>query len=301
MRRRRENRRYGKRQLKRQGMTFLFVILFLAFSLKGMAEEADDGNLLSVELPIPEEGEISPFDFVLDPYGLLYRTGAEKYGGGSVEEGATLLFRNREGEYAFSRCSDYLTVVNQGEQPVVVTVSAIVSGLEGTELSSVDDFSECEEGVIYLALTDEAERMQPLSTEGEVSLSRVVEPGTWSIRLTGACNPDADWQRMTSVYPRISVRWYVEPVEEPETDTKQDNPEEAGEGEKENSDSAEPPEDNDSEEETEDSTGTENQEDSDGTEPPEDNDSEQEPPEESAGEDSENQEISISGNDSLTD
>lgn len=304
--------RYEMGKLRRQGMKILFILLFFTFSVKAMAEEANleespapaagdhteaqletnDKKLISVEFPIPEEGENSPFDFVLDPYRLLFRTGAGKYGGGSVEEGATLLFRNRDGEYTFSRYSDYLTVVNQGEQPVAVTVSATVSGLEGMELASTDDFSEWEEQVIYLALTDETGRTQPLSTEEEVSFNRVVEPGSWSLRLTGACNPDADWQRMTSVCPRISIRWYVESVEEPEADTKQDNPEEEIEEKKETPDSAELPEDADSAEESKDSDGAEN---------PEDSAPAEEPSEESAGDDNENQDAdsSVSGNDSL--
>lgn len=327
MRRWRENRRYGKRQGKRQGMTFLLLILFLAFPIKGMAEEmdpeestvpetgdnpvalpeTDDRKFLSVEPPIPEEGENSPFDFVLDPYELLYRTGAEKYGGGSVEEGATLLFRNRDGEYAFSSCSDDLTVVNQGEQPVAVTVSATIRGLEGMELASDDDFSESGGEAIYLALIDETGRTQPLSAEGEVSVSQVVKPGSWSIRLIGACNPDADWQRMTFVYPRISVRWYVESEEEPEGDANQNNPGEEEGGKKENVDSVEPSEEVGSTGEPSEEAGStgEPSEDTDLTEEPEnfaETENSGEPSEKSAGSDSGNQdeEISVSGNDSFS-
>lgn len=301
-----ENGRCRRRQLKWQKITALFAILFLAFSARGMAAETDleestapaagddttaqsetaDREIISVEFPILEEGKNSFFDFVLDPFGLLYRTGAAKYGGGSVQEGATLLFRNREGEYGFSKYSDYLTVVNQGEKPVAVTVSATVSGLEGTELASADDFSESKEAVLYLAMEDETGRTQPLSAEEEVSISQVVEPGSWSFRMVGACNSDADWQRMLSVYPKISVRWYAEPVEETLADTEEDDPGEEDEGKKETSDSAE---DTDPAEEPEDPAGTEETEDSASVE---------ETPEESDGDDSEDQkaEISVSEN-----
>lgn len=323
MRRRKGNGRYGKQQLKRQKTTALFAILFLMFSVEGMAAETNpeecavpvaggntaapsesaDRKLISVEFPVMDEGENSPFDFVLDPYGLLYRTGAAKYGGGSVQEGATFLFRNREGEYGFSEYSDYLTVANQGEHPVAVTVSATVSGLEGMELASTDDFSERKEAVIYLAMTDETGRTQSLSAEGEISVRQVVEPGTWSVRLVGACNPDADWQSMASVYPKISVRWYAEPVEESAADTGR----EEDEGEKGTSDSAVSPGDADLAEEPEDPVVTEKPEgptlaeepkDPAMAENPEGSVSTEEPSEESGGDNSEDQEveISVSGN-----
>ena len=60
-------------------------------------------DVVSVALPaISEDGE-SPFDFIIDPQGLIYATDAAKYGGGKVEEGATLLFRNHDGEAGLER------------------------------------------------------------------------------------------------------------------------------------------------------------------------------------------------------
>lgn len=314
MRRRKGNGWYGRQQLKRQKTTALFAILFLMFSIEGVAaetnpeecaapvagdntaalSESSDRKLISVEFPVLDEGENSPFDFALDPYGLLYRTGAAKYGGGNVQEGATLLFRNREGEYGFSKYSDYLTVTNQGEQPVTVTVSATVSGLEGMELASSDDFSESKEAVLYLAMADGTGRTQSLSAEGEVSISQVVEPGTWSVRLVGACNPDADWQKMAYIYPRISVRWHAEPVEEPPVDTGRDDLREEDEGERETSDSAVLPEDADLVEEPEEPAAEEEPEEPATTEDSEDSVSAEEPSEESGEDNSENQEVEIS-------
>lgn len=49
-------------------------------------------DVVSVGIPVVPEGEKSPFDFILDPQGLIYETDAMRYGGGTVEEGATLLF-----------------------------------------------------------------------------------------------------------------------------------------------------------------------------------------------------------------
>lgn len=295
------------KRLRRQTMAALSVILFFVFSMKGMAEE-----VISVELPILTEEEGSPFDFVLDPYGLLYRTGAVKYGGGSVEEGATLLFQNRDGEYDFSGSSDFLTVINPGERPVSVTVTATLNGYEGMNLVPTDDFSGSGEPDIYLALADDLGNRQALSADGGVSICQEVSPGVWSVRLVGACNPDADWQSIASVSPKVFVTWHTEFVAETDgqaPDGEKDGgekPEETGsrEEEPEEPDSAEedPEEPGLAGEEPEDSGATkEEPEDSSSTpgEAVEDPDSEAEKPEEStedAGE-GEDTEISVSGND----
>nr|WP_296437883.1 hypothetical protein [uncultured Acetatifactor sp.] len=87
------------------------------------AETRAREDILSVELPVIAEGEPSPFDFILDPWGLLYETSAIRYGGGAVEESATMLFHNKEREYDFSRYSDKLSIANPSGIPVIVTVS----------------------------------------------------------------------------------------------------------------------------------------------------------------------------------
>ena len=64
-------------------------------------------EIISVDLPTVVDE--SPFDFYIDPQGLLYDTGAVRHGGGVVEEGAYLLFHNHDdGEYDFSGRSDRL-------------------------------------------------------------------------------------------------------------------------------------------------------------------------------------------------
>ncbi|MEY8394159.1 hypothetical protein AALB64_04920 [Lachnospiraceae bacterium 45-P1] len=68
-------------------------------------------SAVSVRYPIAAGTEGSPFDFFLDPCGLIEGTEAMRYGEGRVEEGATLLFYNRNGEYDFSKESDKLTVL----------------------------------------------------------------------------------------------------------------------------------------------------------------------------------------------
>lgn len=202
----------------------MMASLLLTLSLKTLAAENDGtvpsvsgGDVINTILPTVSEGEKSPFDFILDPQGLIYETDAMRYGGGVVEEGATLLFCNQEGDYDFSRYSDQLTVKNQGIAPVSVTVSAYISDFEGIEIIGEEDFSESQACSVYLAVVDDQGNVQPLSAEGEVSINQVLEAAledgsaTYSFRLTGACNPYADWQGV-AVHPVVTVVWHVEPM-----------------------------------------------------------------------------------------
>lgn len=200
------------------------VLLLLTLSLKALAAGDDGtvpgvsgGDVINMVLPTATEGEKSPFDFILDPQGLIYETDAIRYGGGVVEEGATLLFCNQEGDYDFSRYSDQLTVKNQGIVPVSVTVTAYISDFEGIEIIGEENFSESQACSVYLAIVDDQGNVQPLSAEGEVSINQVLEaasedgPAAYSFRLTGACSPDADWQGV-AVHPVVTVTWRMEPM-----------------------------------------------------------------------------------------
>ena len=96
-----------------------------------------------------------------------------------------------------------------------------VNGLGELAVVEDRDFSESDVCGLYLALVDDQGNELPLSADGEVSVSRFMEAGSCSFGLTGACNPDADWQDL-SVHPKVTVTWHVEPVmteeeEEPET------------------------------------------------------------------------------------
>ena len=85
-------------------------------------------EIISVDLPTVSDE--SPFDFYIDPQGLLYETDGMRYGGGVVEEGAYLLFRNHDdGEYDFSRYSDRLSVTNRSTVPVIVKITAKISDI----------------------------------------------------------------------------------------------------------------------------------------------------------------------------
>ena len=200
-----------------------------------------ENDVVSISVPTVNESEASVFDFIMDPQGLLYATDAARYGGGRVEEGATLLFHNNEGEYNFSGHSDWLTITNCSTVPVCVSVKAQVNDLGDIGLAESADFEESTEPEIYLAIEDDEGNIQPLSA-GEQSVisfemdavpknayayrldeetqtyqyemnmdSQMIHLDTYSFRITGKCNSAADWQYVYG-NPMITVTWCVEPV-----------------------------------------------------------------------------------------
>lgn len=198
-------------------------------------------DVVSISLPVVSESETSVFDFILDPQGLLYETDAVRYGGGRVEEGATLLFHNKEGEYDFSGRSDWMTVTNRSTVPVRVTVTAQVTDFGDVRLAESDDFGESTEPEVYLAIEDDQGNILPLSADEPATINLemasapentyvfrldeenhtyeygmgmdpdLVDFDTYSFGLVGACNANAEWQNI-SVHPAITVTWYVEPI-----------------------------------------------------------------------------------------
>lgn len=213
-----------------------FAIESITLPLQVMGED-----VVSISLPIINESETSVFDFILDPQELLYRTDAARYGGGRVEEGATLLFYNKEGEYDFSKHSDWLTVTNRSTVPVQVTVTAQLVDLGDIKLAECDDFEENTEPAVYIAIEDDKGNIQPLSANGQavIHLEMAAAPentyvfrldeenhtyhygmsmdpdkvdfDTYSFGLIGVCNSNAEWQNL-SVHPTLTVTWCVEPL-----------------------------------------------------------------------------------------
>lgn len=169
-------------------------------------------DVVTIQLPVITEYEESPFDFIMDPHGLLYDTDAAHYGVGAVEPGATLLFHNQEGEYDFSKYSDQLTIINQCAVPVRVTISARFTGLEGVKLVETPDFSGIEEPCVYFAIVDDKGNVSPLFVDGETSICFEMGFDTYNFGLTGECNPNGNWQGIESSHPTITVTWRVEPV-----------------------------------------------------------------------------------------
>lgn len=238
---------------KEKGIYILIVtlILMLMDSVPIYATEGETEATGSVILPtvseeivsvvLPTVSEVSPFDFIIDPQGLIYETDAAKYGGGRVEEGAHLLFHNSSDDgYDFSRYSDELTVTNKSTVPVMARITARMTDLGEIALDQDGDFDDDENPAIYLAVVDDEGNEKPLSEDGEVVIEIEmqnapsgaytyhynaendtyeyagaddgdIEFDTYSFGLHGECNADADWQDI-SVSPKVTVTWEVEPV-----------------------------------------------------------------------------------------
>lgn len=203
-------------------------------------------EIISVDLPTV--GDESPFDFYIDPQGLLYETDGIKYGGGVVEEGAYLLFRNHnDGEYDFSRYSDRLSVTNRSTVPVIVKITAKISDIGDLRMDQDGVFDGEDDPAIYLAIVDDEGNERVLSEDGEVSVEIEMNQApaeaytyhydestdsyeyiyqsdedisfdTYSFGLRGECNANADW-RGTSACPKVMVTWSVDPVYPENQDT----------------------------------------------------------------------------------
>lgn len=210
------------------------------------SEEFDEDFIKNhpVDVPnvkVPIISGSSPLDYIVDPMELIYQTEAVKYGGGNVQEGAPLLFRNSEGEYLFSDTSDMLSIVNRGNVPLQVTISA---KLEDTyDVSMVDSRSDLGGTVpqLFMALVGKEGIISVLNDSGTSEITVVLEAvpeGTYkytfndetgkyesemsenadestfdsfSFGVTGDCNKDADWTRVNAL-PKMTVTWKTEPV-----------------------------------------------------------------------------------------
>lgn len=236
----------------------MVTVALLICHLRSFAVESDTlplemerEDVISIDLPTVTEGEKSPFDFILDPLGLLYETSAARYGGGVVEEGATLFFQNKEGEYNFSRYSDRLAATNRSIVPVLLTITAWVTDLGELHMVESDDFTDNDECSVYLAVVDDQGNAHPILADGEVTIqvemkaapentyrykldedsksyqlvqSEDFEEGgfdTYYVGLVGACNPDADWSNIP-VRLRVAVRWRIDPIITEEEETQAD-------------------------------------------------------------------------------
>lgn len=228
-----------------------------------MSNEEDDlpPGVTRIEFPIIENNNL--FDFIMDPMGLVYMTNAAKYGGGNVEEGATVLFKNTGGDNLFSDTSDYLTFRNKGNTPVEVVIKATITNTGNLEMTSDKTFANVAGPALYLALVDTNGNEIPLSPAGETTIDTVLEgslqdtsvyrwnyethsyeltdsagaeeAGAYHFALTGACNADANWSRVDA-RPTVKVSWSARALNEEETekeDTSSDNTEPAGPSEKE--------------------------------------------------------------------
>ena len=165
-------------------------------------ERGDDE--VSVTLPVANENA-SPFDFYIDPEGLIYKSGNTEYE-------SHLLFRNVNAEYMFSSSSDMLELANQSDIPLQITVTAAVYDLGEISMNSDTDFSGADGCSMYLALTDDRGNEVPIMEDGEASIVFEMlgaEDEVCLFGLTGACNTTDEWGEI-SVHPQVKVTWSIE-------------------------------------------------------------------------------------------
>ena len=234
-------------------MFFSYPIFAQAIDTVTLPTEVYGEDVVSVALPVVSKDGSSPFDFIIDPQGLIYETNAAKYGGGTVEEGASLLFHNYKNEdFDFSSYSDSLKVINRSTVPVVVRVAAKIADFGDIRLEQDDVFEEEDSCAIYLAVVDDEGNERPLSEDGEVILeaemkeapaeaytyyyneeqdvyeyvstdTEDIDYDTYSFGLHGECNINADWSEL-SASPKVIVTWEVEPVMSEKEEYSDDDP-----------------------------------------------------------------------------
>ena len=169
-------------------------------------------RISGVTLPTSQEGGESPLNFILDPFMLVYETDAERYGGGIVEEGATLLFHNSDGEYDFSSTSDELKATNQGSSAVNVRVDVSIESLDDVKLKENEEYEEDEVAELYLAVIDNSGNEQVLSPDEPITLQSYLDEGeSFSFGLKGSCNPNGGWSQV-KIIPCVKIIWQVESI-----------------------------------------------------------------------------------------
>jgi hypothetical protein len=202
----------------------------------------NSGRLVDVvNIQYPIIGENSPFDFIVDPMGLIYETSAARYDGGRVEEGAGVLFRNTGSDYSFSGKSDLLSIVNKGNVPVKVEIIASMD--YSGQAVIVDDISKLEgtDPSMFFGLMGESGLLSVFTKEGKTVVDMILEPApegtyayiwnenlqryemkmlegvdeskfdTFKFGVMANCNKEGNWSGVTSL-PRISVTWKTEPI-----------------------------------------------------------------------------------------
>jgi len=121
----------------------------------GALEGVEPDSILQVVLPtMPED----VFDFILDPYDLIKRSRASAYDGAAFGEGH-FFFKNVDSEnvVSYSRNSDSLKIVNQGNVPVDVVLSVEVRNSGDFVFADNPDFLDANDDpitapAIYLGL-----------------------------------------------------------------------------------------------------------------------------------------------------
>lgn len=204
----------------------------------GSLDVVEKSDVFDVVLPT-DSG--TTFDYILDPTGVIKATEAEKYGGATFADGATVFFANAattEGDPAtYSATSDAIKAVNKSTMDVDITVKASVAEVSGITMASSGTFDADDTSAgLYLALKDsDTNNSDTAVTADGVELTSTIAAldgayetkyvdgkyvkqlkadatgfEEYSFQLTGACNPKGEWAGLTEEPPVVSVVWSIE-------------------------------------------------------------------------------------------
>lgn len=222
-----------------------------AGELEGFLTEDDE--IFSVTLPT-DDNSAPTFKFTMDPQNLLKQTDGSNY-----TTTDTVLFSTKTGT------SNELSITNNSQFDVDVSLNATMSGLSGTDyaiaMAADKTFKDADNNVLtdtslYLGLVYETAAANSVdavaSTEKAITADGITEKvtlggmptnyeigkdagdnyiykkiaspatatGVAKFKMTGACNPNADWSAIddlaTPAAPTVKVVWSVEKHKENE-------------------------------------------------------------------------------------
>lgn len=233
--------------------SFIWVVNFvMSSSISASAENLGQGSetgvgevegsvktdIYQVVLPTDTKGI---FDFILDPQGLINKTGAAAYDGDTFEDGATVFFKRTDGqaEVDYSKTSDFVTITNKSSIAVNVSLNVSISpdSIEGITLTDDKEFTDDSGASLYLAVID-GENEIPIGEDGvkiDVTIDAAPEGAyeylykddideyiyklsddlsgiefyNYSFQLTGTANGRGDWSEVMGVEPEITVAWEI--------------------------------------------------------------------------------------------
>lgn len=186
-------------------------------------EAEQELDLFTVDLPCLNETSRSFLDYILDPMDLITITDSARYGEQTFYTGSRFYFRNTQGDWDYSNKSDPIIVTNNGNQPLLLTVSVVVDNTSQVKVSNDANFlsNEC---AIYLSLYDNMEQELSVGEDGEVSYSVTLNPSVtnseedlttvnqYVFGLEGLCSSLGDWSKV-DILPSISLIWDVSSLE----------------------------------------------------------------------------------------
>lgn len=152
----------------------------------GEIQYVETGDVFNVVLPT-DAG--TTFDYLLDPDGLIAKTGGSRYSGKTFDDGKTVYFLHASkvdgtigGTAGTSNCdysdtSDEIKVINKSTGAVDLTVTAKIAEADGVKMDADGTFNGAEAGNLYLALVGNngtADEKKAIDTAG-VELTANIE------------------------------------------------------------------------------------------------------------------------------